>query len=159
VAAHGGWTRRGSRGRTDGHNCEAAFISSQYNLVDFPADSRIEIPRRSIIMKQYVIDELRPKDYEMIKAFMDENFGSSNVDGVYWLQLDHNILTPVQKEHTECQPFYVAVDLESNLVAFELLVRTKNRMRCSCMGYATEKQRNWLMGFADAMFDKLGIKT
>ena len=110
-------------------------------------------------MKQYVIDELRPRDYEMIKTFMDENFGSSNVDGVYWLQLDHNILTPVQKEHTECQPFYVAVDLESNLVAFELLVRTKNRMRCSCMGYATEKQRNWLMGLADSMFDKLGIKT
>jgi len=64
-----------------------------------------------------------------------------------------------KKEHTECQPFYVAVDLETNLVAFELLVRTKNRMRCSCMGYATEKQRNWLMGFADAMFDNLGIKT
>ena len=110
-------------------------------------------------MKQYVIDELRPKDYEMIKAFMDENFGSSNVDGVYWIQLDQNILTQVQKEHTECQPFYVAADLELNLVAFELLVRTKNRMRCSCMGYATEKQRNWIMGLADSMFDKLGIKT
>jgi hypothetical protein len=54
-------------------------------------------------MKQYVIDELRPKDYEMVKAFMDENFGSSNVDGVYWIQLDQNILTQVQKEHTECQ--------------------------------------------------------
>jgi len=110
-------------------------------------------------MKQYVIDELRPKDYEMIKAFMDENFGSSNVDGVYWIQLDHNILTQVQKKHTECQPFYVAVDLELSLVAFELLVRTKNRMRCSCMGYATEKQRNWLIRIADSIFDKLGIKT
>ena len=50
-----------------------------------------------MIMKQYVIDELRPKDYEMIKSFMDENFGSSKVDGVYWLQLDPKILTPVQK--------------------------------------------------------------
>jgi len=110
-------------------------------------------------MKQYVIDELRPKDYETIKAFMDEKFGSSNVDGIYWLQLDQNILTQVQREHTECQPFYFAVDLEPNLVAFELLVRTKNRMRCNCMGYATEKQRNWLMGLADSMFDKLGIKT
>ena len=110
-------------------------------------------------MKQYVIDELRPKDYEMIKSFMDESFGSSNVDGVYWLQLDHNILTQVQKEHTECQPFYFAVDLELNLMAFELLVRTKNRMRCGCMGYATEKQRNWLIRIADSIFDKLGIKT
>ena len=110
-------------------------------------------------MKQYVIDELRPKDYEMIKSFMDENFGSSNVDGVYWIQLDQNILTQVQKEHKECQPFYFAADLELNLVAFELLVRTKNRMRCSCMGYATEKQRNWIIELADSIFDKLEIKT
>jgi hypothetical protein len=110
-------------------------------------------------MKQYVIDELRPKDYETIKAYMDENFNSSNVGGIYWLQLDQNILTEVQKEHAECQPFYFAVDLEQNLMAFELLVRTKNRIRCNCMGYATEKQRNWLVGFADSIFDKLKIKT
>ena len=112
-----------------------------------------------MIMKQYVIDELRPKDYQKIKSFMDENVGSSNVDGVYWLQLNSDILTPVQKEHTDCQPFYFAVDLELNRVAFELLVRTKNKIRCSCMGYATEKQRAWLIGFADAIFDELGIKT
>jgi hypothetical protein len=87
--------------------------------------------RNLIFMKQYVIDELRPKDYQMIKSFMDEKFGSSNVDGVYWIEL----------------------------IAFELLVRTKNRMRCSCMGYATENQRNWLIRVADAIFDKLGIKT
>ncbi len=110
-------------------------------------------------MKQFVIDELRPKDYETIKAYMDENFNSSNVGGIYWLQLDQNILTEVQKEHAECQPFYFAVDLEQNLIAFELLVRTKNRIRCNCMGYATEKQRNWLIGFADSIFDKLKIKT
>ena len=115
--------------------------------------------RNLIFMKQYVIDELRPKDYQMIKSFMDEKFGSSNVDGVYWIELDHNILTPIQKEHTECQPFYFAAVLELNIIAFELLVRTKNRMRCSCMGYATENQRNWLIRVADAIFDKLGIKT
>ena len=110
-------------------------------------------------MKQYVIDELRPKDYQMIKSFMDEKFGSSNVDGVYWIELDNNILTPVQKEHTDCQPFYFAADLELNIIAFELLVRTKNKVRCSCMGYATENQRNWLIRVADAIFDELGIKT
>ena len=110
-------------------------------------------------MKQYLIDELRPKDYEAIKAYMDENVDSSNVDGIYWLQLEENILTEVQKEHTECQPFYFAVDLEPDLIAFELLVRTTNKMRCNCMGYATENQRNWLIRFADSIFDKLKIKT
>jgi hypothetical protein len=109
-------------------------------------------------MKQYVIDELRPKGYEAIKTYLEENFSSSNVGGIYWIPLDRNLLTEVQAEHTDCQPFYFAVALEPNFVAFELLVRTKNKMRCSCMRYATEKQRNWFIGFADSIFDKLKIK-
>ena len=109
-------------------------------------------------MKQYVIDELRPKDYEFVKAYLEENFSSSNVDGIYWIQLDQNILTKIQAEHTDCQPFYFAVDLESNLITFELLIRTKKRIRCDCMGYTTEKQRNWLIRLADSIFDTLEIK-
>ena len=109
-------------------------------------------------MKQYVIDELRPKDYETIKAYMEENYSSSKVAGIYWIPLDQKILTKVQAEHTNCQPFYFAVDLEPNLMSFELLVRTINRVRCSCMGYATQKQRNWIIEFADLIFEKLDIK-
>lgn len=108
-------------------------------------------------MKQYVIDQLRPADYEAVKAYLDENFSSSNVEGIYWIPLDQDILTGVQAEHARCQPFYFAVDLEQNFMASELLVRTKNKMRCSCMGYATEKQRNWIIQLADSIFDKLKI--
>jgi hypothetical protein len=110
-------------------------------------------------MKQYVIDELRRKDYELIKAYLEENFLSSDVDGIYWIRLDREILTEIQKEHADCQPFYVAVDLKPNLITFEMLIRTQNRIRCGCMGYATDTQRNWLIRLADAMFDKLGITT
>ncbi len=110
-------------------------------------------------MKQYVIDELRPKDYELMKAHMEENFRSSNVDGIYWIQIDQNILTEIQAEHTDCQPFYFAVDLEPKLITVELLVRTQKRMRCACMGYATETQRNWLIGLVDSIFDELKIIT
>jgi len=111
-----------------------------------------------IFMKQYVIDQLRPADYEAVKAYLDENFESSSLEGIYWIPLDQGILTEVQAEHTECQPFYFAVDLEQNFMANELLVRTKSKMRCSCMGYATEKQLYWIIQFVDAVFDKLGIK-
>ncbi len=110
-------------------------------------------------MKQYVIDELRQKDYELIKAYMEENFLSSDVGGIYWIRLDRKILTEIQKTHAACQPFYVAVDLEPSLITFEMLIRTQNKMRCSCMGYATDIQRNWLIQLADAMFDELGITT
>ena len=109
-------------------------------------------------MKQYVIDELRPKDHEEIKAYLEKNYRASQVDGIYWIPLEQDILTETQKEHTDCQPFYFAVDLEPSRIAFEMLIRTQKKMRCSCMGYATEKQRNWLMGLADSIFDQLGIK-
>jgi len=108
-------------------------------------------------MRQYVIDELRPKDYEAVKTYLEEKFTSSDVGGIYWIPLDQDVLTEVQAEHINCQPFYFAIDLEPNLVAFELLVRTKSKMRCSCVSYATEKQRNWLIEFADSLFQKLEI--
>ncbi len=109
-------------------------------------------------MKQYVIDELRPSDYKMIKAYLEENASPSVVDGIYWIKIDQNLLTEIQAEHTNCQPFYFTVNLEPTFIACELLVRTKNRMRCSCISYAAEKQRNWLIGFADSIFDKLQIQ-
>jgi hypothetical protein len=110
-------------------------------------------------MKQYVIDELRPADYEKIKSYMDENFESSDLDGIYWVSMDQNMLSDVQAEHVECQPFHFAIDLEPNLLACELLVRSENRMRCSCIGYATDEQRDWILRFVDTIFERLEIKT
>ena len=109
-------------------------------------------------MKQYVIDELRPEDYEKIKSYMDENFGSSALDGIYRVLMDQNMLSDVQAEHVECQPFYFAIDLEPNLLSCELLVRAKNRMRCSCIGYATDEQRDWILRFVDTIFERFEIK-
>ena len=110
-------------------------------------------------MKQYVIDELRPADHKKIKAYLDENFGSSGVDGIYWIPIDQNNLTAVQAEHKKCQPFYLAIELKPHLISCELLVRSGNRIRCNCIGYATEKQRNWLIRFVDLIFDQLELKT
>lgn len=110
-------------------------------------------------MKQFVIDELRPPDFERIKKYLDENFGDSKVDQLYWIRLDDAVLAPVQHDHKDCYPFYIAADLESDRITFELLVRTKNRMRCDCMAYTTEVQMIWLVRLVDALFYKLEIKT
>ena len=109
-------------------------------------------------MKQYVIDELRPVDFEKIKAFLDKNFAYSGVENLYWIELEREILTEIQAAHTQCQPFYFAVDIMPERLCCELLVRTRNRMRCSCMGYATEKQRNWIISLVDSIIEKLGLK-
>lgn len=110
-------------------------------------------------MRQYLIDEIRREDYKKIKAYLDENFGSAGVDGIYWIPLGQENLTAVQVKHKECQPFYFAIELEPSLMACELLVRSGNRMRCKCIGYATEKQRNWFIRFVDSIFERLELKT
>ncbi|UCD86336.1 MAG: hypothetical protein JSV01_00700 [Desulfobacterales bacterium] len=110
-------------------------------------------------MKQYRIDELRPGDYEKIKTHLDERFGSSHREGVYWVSLDPDLMDQVQAAHVDCQPFYFAVVLELSVISFELLIRTRNRMRCDCIHYANKAQRDSIIRFADTIFDELKILT
>lgn len=108
-------------------------------------------------MKQYRIDELRPNDYEKIKGYLDERFGSSQMEGIYWVPLDSDLLDQVQGAHVDCQPFCFAVVLEPTVIAFELLIRTRNRIRCDCIRYANEEQRDSIIRFGDSIFETLKI--
>lgn len=110
-------------------------------------------------MKQYVIDEIRPQEHHKIKQYLDATYGSVEVGGIYWVPLSAEVLTDIQREHTNCQPFFFAIDLEEKRLSLELLVRTKNRIRCTCIGYASREQRIWIMEVVDAIFEKLGIVT
>ena len=110
-------------------------------------------------MKQYVIDEIRPADFAKIKAHLDDAFGDSGVDGLYWVPIDPALFSAVQREHTDCAPFCMTLELGPDRLAGELLVRTRNRMRCDCIHYADERQRNWLIRMVDGIFDKLFIIT
>lgn len=108
-------------------------------------------------MKQYVIDELRASDYEKIKTYMDANFTSDVVPGIYWIPIPDDQLSEAQAGHAECHPFFFAVEMGPQLMACELLIRTRSRLRCSCIRYATEGQRNWLIDTVDAIFERLEI--
>ena len=108
-------------------------------------------------MKQYVIDELKPKDYEYLKRYLNENLSAGSIDGVYWIPIEPDLLTEEQAAHIECQPFYFIADLEPTRLSCEFLIRTHSRLRCSCMGYATEQQRNWVIRYIDNIFNKLDI--
>lgn len=108
-------------------------------------------------MKQYVIDELRPGEYNKIKSYCDEKFGKSAIADIYWIPVKDEYLTEEQRRHKDCSPHCFAVVLEENLLACEFLIRTKNRVRCSCMGYAGERLRAHIIQFADDLFETLGI--
>jgi hypothetical protein len=110
-------------------------------------------------MKQYVVDELRPDDFRKLKAYLDTNFAVPGFDDLYWLPLDEGIYAAIQQSHTDCRPFYFALELTSQGLACELLVRTNKRVRCDCIQYATESQRNWLIAVVDSFFERLEIIT
>ena len=110
-------------------------------------------------MKQYVIDEIRPQDHQKVKQYLDAAYGPAEMGGIYWVPLAADVLTDIQLAHTECQPFYFAIELEENRLALELLVRTKKRIRCTCIGYASRDQRIWVIEVVDAIFERLDITT
>lgn len=110
-------------------------------------------------MKQYVIDELHPGEHERLKAYLQALCGPAELEQLYWLLLDESLYTPTQAAHMDCQPFYAAIRLSEKAVAMEFLIRTKNRMRCDCMGYATPEQTAWLMKRLDAMLAELEINV
>ena len=108
-------------------------------------------------MKSYVIDELRYQDYEKIKAYLDETYGQDPLGGLYWLPLPETQESPVQEGHGDCRPFYLALELLEDRLVCELLVRTRERVSCSCISYATAEQREWLIEVVDAIFEKLEL--
>jgi hypothetical protein len=110
-------------------------------------------------MKQYLIDEIRPDEHHKIRTYLEETYGAPELGNLFWVPLEAEILSAVQAEHSDCQPFYFAIELEETSLHCELLVRTRNRMRCNCIAYANRTQRNWFIDCIDQMFESLGIKT
>jgi len=110
-------------------------------------------------MRQYVIDELRSPDYETLRTHLQEQFGPAAMDGIFWIPVENGLLTDTQKTHHQCQPHYFAVELHKNRLAVELLVRTKSALRCDCIGYASDDQRNWIIALIDGIFNQLDIMT
>jgi len=109
-------------------------------------------------MKQYVVDQLRESDYEKILEFLQKNADASEFGDIFWMTLPEELHADIQREHSQCQPFRFAVNLSLNQVDFELLIRSRQILRCSCIGYADKRQRDYILGFTDRMLEELGIK-
>ena len=108
-------------------------------------------------MKQYLIDGLGTEDASKLKNYLNNSFGQPVLGNIYWVELDQNILTPLQKQHVDCYPHVFALELGKDYLSCELLVRIKKNIKCDCMGYANSVQREWLIKNIDAILDKLEI--
>ena len=92
-------------------------------------------------------------------AFLKEVALSSGLSQVFWVRIPEDLLSPIQFHHQDCRPHVFAIELGMDSIKFEFFVRNLKNMRCTCPGYCTEPQRNYIFSFAHGMIEQLGITT
>ncbi|PID74424.1 MAG: hypothetical protein CSB32_01000 [Desulfobacterales bacterium] len=105
-------------------------------------------------MRQIVIDELSPLEHDNIDSYLKRSLKRGPMLGVYWLEFPSDMLSEIQQRHAEHAPFYCAVELTRDTVCFELLVRSGSNLHCSCIAYASARQRQFVLDFIDKMLDQ-----
>ncbi len=109
-------------------------------------------------MRSYMIQELRPADMDKITAFLHEKGYKCPLDGIFWLPLPVDLWGAEQQKHREeCAPFYLALELGPDWIRLELLVRSEQKLRCSCIMYADSSQRETMIDFVDDLIKNLDI--
>jgi hypothetical protein len=110
-------------------------------------------------MRSYFIDELTPQDVAAIKSWLQERGLQSAIEDLFHLPLPHELLTPIQREHTACGPHVLALETGPTWIRLELLVRATGVLRCSCMSYATWQQEQAMVERLLNLLHELGIPT
>ncbi|MGQ9745372.1 MAG: hypothetical protein ACUVQV_05155 [Dissulfurimicrobium sp.] len=102
-------------------------------------------------MRQYMVDELRQEELNRIRNYLELNCEPSGLGGLYWLHIPEAYLSKTQLEHKSCLPFCTAIEIGSSWVKFEMLIRSRKKIRCNCIAFATSKQRQFILEFADRL--------
>jgi hypothetical protein len=109
-------------------------------------------------MRQFLIDEIPKRQMEEVSAYLAGKTERSGLDKLFWLDLPKDILAPVQWEHQDCGPHYLAIETGKDFLKFELLVRSRKRLRCDCVQYATPAQEAFLLKFAHNLIESLDLQ-
>jgi len=110
-------------------------------------------------MRSYLIDEISPKDIKKINEFLKRNALSSSLDKIFWIQIPNELLTQEQLRHKECGPYICALELGKDWLKLEFFVRSSKNIRCTCSGYCTARQRDFVIGYANRIIEELGVRT
>ena len=102
-------------------------------------------------MRQYVVDELRKNELERVEQYLENHCEPGGIGSLYWLQIPDDLLSEVQLDHNGCAPFCIGIEVTDNSVVFEMLVRSRQKLRCSCIAYASGRQRQFILDFADRL--------
>ena len=110
-------------------------------------------------MRQFLIDELSILERDNLDSYLKRSLKPGPMDGIFWIELPDDLLGEAQRGHEQCGPFYLGVELEEKKLCFELLVRSQSNLHCTCIAYATEVQRQFVLDFIDKMLAEEQIKA
>ncbi|MGC9023175.1 MAG: hypothetical protein ACP5J5_08660, partial [Dissulfurimicrobium sp.] len=100
---------------------------------------------------QYMVDELRQGELDRIREYLNLTCEPSELGGLYWFHIPERLLDNIQIEHKDCMPFCSAIELGGSWIKFEMLVRSRKKIRCNCVAFATKEQRSFILEFADKL--------
>ena len=106
-----------------------------------------------------MVDELTREERDNIDSYLKRTLKPGPLVGLYWMTVPQDLLAEAQQGHEQCGPFYVAVELEEDTIRFELLIRSQSNLHCSCIAYATQAQRDFVLRFVDTMLAEELIRS
>lgn len=110
-------------------------------------------------MRALLLDELEPRDVARVREYLDREAKVSGIEGLYWVELPPESLSPEQLRHHDCRPHRFAVEVGEDRIKVELLVRPAVGLRCTCCQMADPDQRGWILAWADRLTEELGLST
>ncbi len=110
-------------------------------------------------MRSYILDEISTGQMQRLRKYLKENAISSSMADIFWVEMPKHLLSELQLLHTGCHPHVFAIELGKDWVKFELYVRSLHNMRCSCPGYCTKGQQDFVIAYANGIISSLEIRT
>ncbi len=110
-------------------------------------------------MRQYLVDEIAKPDIPRVRQYLHDHATPAGLEGIWWVELGEELLSDTQQSHAACRPFVFGIELGQDFVKFEFLIRSRQTMRCPCIGYATPPQRDFILTFADRLIRDLKLRT
>jgi len=108
-------------------------------------------------VRQYVIDELGKDAVDRVLDYLEKHCEKSDLNNLFWLRMPDDMLSSEQYTHRDCQPHCSGIEVGDRFVSFEMLVRSRTSLKCSCIAYATPQQRQFILSFVDRLLEETGI--
>ena len=104
-------------------------------------------------MRSYLVDDIDNKQMERFKTALRKKGFSEPIEGIFHLPLPQKLLSNEQKKHNECSKHYLALEIGTNEIRLELLVRSSSRLHCSCTQFADSRQQEYMQNMLEELLE------